>query len=262
MIIEEPATVWPGPKCRSSKSLLSGFNVYSCFVYNSARQKFPSEWAVVWLHARSCIALTRWLAAVPPVALPCCCALGWCAQDYSCSSGWLKRWQRWSWILCLLEMLQDELHSDTARNAGHISRQIGLRHNRTSFDKKSKEKSGAGHTQLSSLKEPCSPSWRMIMLLMSFHSVFFSREISPSQFMMKNSQARTHQLFFRQYSDVSQAIQWKAAPLRAEQNCSVCQNEPGDIWMFFAKVKGCSSSSWAKLLGVPKQTRWHMNFFR
>ena len=34
--------------------------------------------------------------------------------------------------------------------------------------------------------------------------------------MTKNSQTRTHRLFFRQCSNISQAIQWKAAPLRAE----------------------------------------------
>ena len=44
----------------------------------------------------------------------------------------------------------------------------------------------------------------------------FSREISPGHFMTKNSQTRTHRLFFRQCSNISQTIQWNAAPLRAE----------------------------------------------
>ena len=82
------------------------------------------------------------------------------------------------------------------REMSVISRQIGLRHDRTSFDKKkSKTKKWRrpthGFLRLKSLvRQADEPSCK----LMSFR-LGFSREISPSYFMTKNSQTRTHRLF-------------------------------------------------------------------
>ena len=103
-----------------------------------------------------------------------------------------------------------------------ISRQIGLRCARTSFDKKIPKTAMAhAHKRLSSLylnlKSLVHWAHDRSCKLMSFRSGFSSK-ISPGPFMTKNSQIRTHRLFFRQCSNLSQAIQWKATgtPLRAE----------------------------------------------